>query len=219
MYILIVEDQKYLNDALAHTLSKQKFTVDQSFTGPDGLEKASTNPYDAIVLDIILPQLSGLDILAHLRKKHITTPIIMLSALSEVEDKIKGLDYGADDYLAKPFKTAELAARLRALSRRPQSLESPTLKYQDLRYDTQNHTLNKIQLTDKEAHIIKDFLQNPEKLQNKSYLLSKYWSAGQNADNILEVYIARLRKILRKLNSKAEIKTIKNLGYKLCSKD
>ena len=116
MRVLYVEDEKFLAEAVKHNLEKQDIDVDLAFDGEDGLNKAVDSIYDCVVLDIMLPKLSGIDILSRMREKNVATPVIMLSALSEVEDKVNGLNAGADDYLAKPFKTAELAARINASS-------------------------------------------------------------------------------------------------------
>lgn len=219
MRILYVEDEQYLADAVIHVLNKSGISVDHAADGEEGLKLAVKPIYDAIVLDIMLPKLSGLEILRDLRERGIKTPIIMLSALSQVEDKIKGLNYGADDYLAKPFKTSELVARLRALIRRPALQDEKIISYGDLYYNLEERSLNDIHLSEKEAAIIEALIKNPDRVQSKEYLLTHVWgsdSAGE--DNYVEVYISYLRKKLEKLNSSVKIKTIRNLGYKLCSK-
>lgn len=219
MRILYVEDEKYLADAVVHLLNKAEIDVDWVANGEDGLKLALKPVYDAIVLDIMLPKLSGLEILETIRKKDVNTPVIMLSALSQVEDKIKGLECGADDYLSKPFKTAELIARLKAITRRPPDLKTKTLKYEDLEYNTVERVLNGLNLTEKEAGILEILMENPEKVQKKEHILARVW--GQEADrddNYVEVYVSYLRKKLKDLGSKAEIKTIRSLGYKLCKK-
>ena len=127
MRILYVEDEKFLAEAVIHLLKKEKINVDHAADGEEGLELALKPNYDVIVLDIMLPKMSGLDVLKAVRNRGIKTPIIMLSALNEVEDKVRGLDYGADDYLAKPFKSSELIARIKALVRRPALAETKIL--------------------------------------------------------------------------------------------
>lgn len=220
MRILYVEDEKYLADAVIHVLEKSGISVDHAADGEEGLKLATKPIYDAIVLDIMLPKLSGLEILKDLREQKIKTPIIMLSALSQVEDKIKGLNYGADDYLAKPFKTQELVARLRALVRRPALQAEKIISYGDLYYNIEERSLNDIHLSEKKAAIIETLIKNPDHVQSKEYLLTHVWgtdSAGE--DNYVEVYISYLRKKLEKLKSSVKIKTIRSLGYKLCSKN
>ncbi|MBQ6570991.1 response regulator transcription factor [Candidatus Saccharibacteria bacterium] len=216
MRILYVEDEKYLADAVIHLLKKSNIDVDWTADGEEGLELAVKPIYDAIVLDIMLPKLSGLDILTTIRKKGIKTPVIMLSALSQVEDKVRGLDYGADDYLAKPFKTSELIARLNALVRRPPIQSSENITFSDLNFDVKNRTLNNLPLTEKEALILEMLIKTPGETQNKEHILAHVWgSSAENDDNYVEVYMSYLRAKLKKLNSRVKIKTIRNLGYKL----
>ncbi len=219
MRILYVEDEKYLADAVIHVLDKSGISVDWAADGEEGLNLAVKPIYDAIVLDIMLPKLSGYEILRDLRERNIKTPIIMLSALSQVEDKIKGLNYGADDYLAKPFKTSELVARLHALMRRPALRDEKIICFGDLYYNLEDRSLNDIHLSEKEASIMETLLKNPEHVQSKDYLLSHVWgNEAIGEENYVEVYISYLRKKLAKLKSKVKIKTIRGLGYKLCSK-
>lgn len=217
MRILYVEDEKYLAEAVIHMLKKEKIDVDWASDGEEGLELALKPNYDVVVLDIMLPRLSGLEILTSMRNRGLKTPVIMLSALNEVEDKIKGLDYGADDYLAKPFKTAELVARLRALARRPALVEAKVLNYEDLELDLTNRTLNGIELTDKEAGIFEMLMKTPGSAVTKEQILAHVWGAdAEFEENYAEVYVSYLRKKLKQLKSRVQIKTIRNLGYKLC---
>ena len=216
MRILYVEDEKYLAEAVIHLLKKEKINVDWAEDGEEGLELALKPNYDAIVLDIMLPKLSGLEILQTVRGRGVKTPIIMLSALNEVEDKIKGLDFGADDYLAKPFKTAELVARLKALARRPALQEIKTLNYEDLELDLSNRTLNGVELTDKEAGIFEMLMKMPGSTITKEQILAHVWGADMEfEENYVEVYISYLRKKLKQLGTRVSIKTLRNLGYKL----
>ena len=216
MRVLYVEDANLLADAVKHNLERQGISTDIAHDGEDGLDKAVQEIYDCIILDIMLPKLSGTDILIRMREKNIQTPVIMLSALSEVETIISHLDRGADDYLAKPFKTAELIARIKALVPRPKSIDIDTITFSNLTYDKTNATLNGKQLTAKEASIITEFLNNPDKLISKEHLLAKVWG-GDNLgdDNYVEAYISRIRKLLKAVHSHAKITTIRNLGYKL----
>lgn len=220
MRILYVEDEQYLADAVIHVLNKSGISVDHAADGEEGLNLAVKPIYDAIVLDIMLPKLSGWDILRDLRERKIKTPIIMLSALSQTEDKVKGLNYGADDYLAKPFKTSELVARLRALVRRPALQDDKVISFGDIYYDIKNRTLCDLPLSEKEAEIIETLIKNPEQVQSKEYLLTHVWgSDAVDEDNYVEVYISNLRKKLEKVSTNVKIKTIRGLGYKLCSKN
>lgn len=216
MRVLYVEDEKFLADAVKYNLEKQGIDVDHAADGEEGLNKAVSGIYDCIVLDIMLPKLSGIEILQRIREKKIAVPVIMLSALSEVEDKVKGLDCGADDYLAKPFKTVELVARIKALTRRPAVVKDSDYSFGDLVYDNRQKTLNGESLTAKEADIIFELIKAEGKLIQKEYLLSKVWGGeAYGEDNYIEVYISRLRKTMKKLGAKTQIKTSRGLGYKL----
>lgn len=219
MRILYVEDATFLAEAVKHNLEKQGISVDLVNNGEDGLENAMSDIYDCVVLDIMLPKLSGTDILKRMREKNIQTPVIMLSALSEVETKISHLDHGADDYLAKPFKTAELVARIKALVRRPKTIDISDITYGDLVLDKTNATLNGEQLTTKEIEIITELINSPETLISKEHLLAKIWGEeGLGEDNYVESYMSRIRKLLKKIHSKTKIITVRGLGYKLTSK-
>lgn len=216
MRILYVEDEKFLAEAVIHLLKKSKIAVDWVADGEEGLALALKPNYDCMVLDIMLPKMSGLEILQAVRARGIKTPVIMLSALGEVEDKVRGLDCGADDYLAKPFKTAELIARINAVCRRPALAEQKILKFQDLEYDADNRTLNGVALTDKEAGILEMLMKNPDVVATKAQILARVWGAeAEFEENYVEVYMSYLRKKLKEINSRVQIKTIRGLGYKL----
>ena len=216
MRVLYVEDAELLAGAVKHNLEKQGITTDLASNGEDGLDKALKDIYDCVILDIMLPKLSGTDILKRMREKNVQTPVIMLSALSEVETKVGHLDKGADDYLAKPFKTAELVARIKALVRRPKAVDIGKITYGDLALDKSNASLNGEQLTAKEAEIITEFIKNPDKLISKEHLLTKVWGEENVCDdNYIETYISRLRKLLKNIHSRTRIVTIRGLGYKL----
>ncbi len=216
MRVLYVEDEKFLAEAVKHNLEKQGYSVDLAFDGEDGLNAALDNIYDCIVLDVMLPKVTGTDILCRMRERKNYTPVIILSALAEVEDKVRGLDMGADDYLTKPFKTAELVARINAVSRRPAKMQDRKMTFKDLEYDLDEKRLNGIDLTTKEADIIRELMRTPEKVVKKDYLLSKVWGGdAYGEDNYIEVYMSRLRKVLKKLKSQVRIATVRGLGYKL----
>ena len=220
MRILYVEDEKFLAEAVIHLLKKEKIAVDYAEDGEEGLKLALKPNYDCIVLDIMLPKLSGLEILKTIRTRGVKTPVIMLSALGEVEDKVKGLELGADDYLAKPFKTAELIARINAVCRRPALNEQKTLVYEDLNFDVTNRTLNSLTLTDKEAEILTMLMKAPEQTITKTQILAHVWGADSEfEENYVEVYMSYLRKKLKEVKSKTSIKTIRGLGYKICSEN
>jgi DNA-binding response OmpR family regulator len=216
MRVLYVEDEQFLAEAVKHNLGKEGIDCDLAFDGEEGLNKAVDEIYDVVILDVMLPKLSGIDILRRMRERKMVTPVIMLSALSEVEDKVHGLEAGADDYLAKPFKTAELVARIKALLRRPAELREEKIKYLNLVYNVNEKSLNGVSLTAKEAGIICELMKMPGKIVKKDYLLNKIWGGDAfGEDNYIEVYISRLRKILRKVDSKAEISSVRGFGYKI----
>ena len=216
MRVLYVEDEQFLAEAVKHNLNKEDIECDLAFDGEDGLNMALDKIYDIVILDVMLPKLSGIDILRRMRERKIATPVIMLSALSEVEDKVHGLESGADDYLAKPFKTAELVARIKALMRRPAEIQDEKVKYLNLVYDVNEKSLNGVTLTAKEAGIIHELLKTPGKIVKKDFLLNKVWGGeALGEDNYIEVYISRLRKVLRKIGSRAEINSVRGFGYKI----
>lgn len=216
MRILYVEDEKFLAEAVIHMLKKNKIAVDWAADGEEGLALALKPNYDCIVLDIMLPNVSGLEILRTIRARGVTTPVIMLSALGEVEDKVKGLENGADDYLAKPFKTTELVARINAVCRRPAMQEQKELKYGDLVYNCNERTLNGTTITDKEAEIIEILMKNPGSTVTKRQILAHVWGAdAEFEENYVEVYVSYLRKKIKESGAAVAIKTIRGLGYKL----
>ena len=216
MRVLYVEDEQFLAEAVKHNLGKENIDCDLALDGEDGLNMALDKIYDVVILDVMLPKLSGIDILRRMRERKISTPVIMLSALSEVDDKVRGLESGADDYLAKPFKTAELVARIKALMRRPAEVKDEKIHYLDLVYDDSEKSLNGVSLTAKEAGIICELMRAPEKIVKKEYLLNKVWGGDAfGEDNYIEVYISRLRKALRTMGSKVAIKSVRGLGYKI----
>ena len=218
MRILYVEDEERLASAVEYLLKKEHIAVDWLTDGEEGLAAALRGGYDCLVLDIMLPHLSGLDILKTVRQRGVATPIIMLSALSEVEDKVRALELGADDYLSKPFKTAELIARIKAITRRPPLQMEQVIRFEDLEYDLKDRALNGIVLTGKEADLFELLIRNHGKVQHKEQLLARAWgNEASSSDNYVEVYMSYLRKKLEQLNSTAEIKTVRNLGYKLVS--
>lgn len=214
--VLYVEDEKYLAEAVVHLLRKAKIMVDWAEDGARGLDLAVHGEYDCIVLDIMLPEISGREILQTLRMRKIATPVIMLSALAEVDDKVRALDDGADDYLAKPFKTTELIARLKALVRRPPVLTRDIITFGDLEFDHQNCLLNGMELTAKEAKILELLMRQPQKILAKERLLAYAWGSSETvSENYVEVYVSHLRNKLKQLDSKVKIVTLRNLGYKL----
>lgn len=221
MNLLLVEDEIQLSDALSQILTNNNYNVEAVFDGEDGLNYGLTGIYDVIVLDIMLPKLNGIDVLKNLRQNKISTPIILLTAKNSIEDKIVGLDSGADDYLPKPFSPEELLARLRAITRRNGNfINENILEYQDIILNLSSYEIsckdNSIILTSKEFDIIKYFIQRPKIIVNKDDLISKIWGFDSDVEyNNVEVYISFLRKKLAYINSSVKITTIRKVGYRL----
>lgn len=226
MRILLVEDEKLLADPLAAILKKSKYIVDNVYNGEDGLNYALSNIYDIILLDIMLPKISGLEILGEFRKVNKTTPVIILTARDEIPDKIMGLDCGADDYMLKPFNTDELLARIRAVTRRKGEIisENSQLNYGDIILSTALLRLSSpaadVTLTHKECELMEYLMRNSSMILSKERILEKLWGFDSEAkDNHVEVYISFLRKKISYIKSGVSIVTIKGVGYRLCSGD
>lgn len=221
MRILIVEDEQRLAEALAQILSKNKYTADISTDGESGLDNALSGIYDAIILDVMLPKVSGFDILRTLRVERITTPVMLLTAKDEISDKVTGLDLGADDYLTKPFSTEELLARLRALIRRKSdAVCENTLFFSDLSLNLDTFELlckdKSVKLGLKEFDIMKLLLSYGSRIISKEMLIEKVWGYDSEAEyNNVEVYISFLRKKLAHIKSNVCIKTVRGVGYSL----
>jgi DNA-binding response OmpR family regulator len=218
--ILIVEDNHRLNQSLKMSLIDDGYAVDSAFDGDEGEEMAQMTPYDAIILDIMLPKQDGLQVCRHLRDQHINTPIILLTARDAVEDRVGGLDSGADDYLVKPFALEELRARLRALLRRESADKSGVLSIGDLSLDPATHFVARagqpIDLTAKEFSLLEYFMRNPNRVITRSMAESHIWSFDfQSTSNVVDVYVRRLR---RKIDDAFEAKlfeTIRGAGYRI----
>lgn len=215
-----MEDEVRLADALGEIMRGEKYMVDIVYDGRDGFEYALIGKYDVIVLDVMLPRMDGFTVVNQLRKKSIVTPIIMLTAKDSVEDKINGLDQGADDYMTKPFVPEELLARIRALTRRRGEVILEEMTYEDLKLNLSNCDLwsgvKNIHLSYKEFEIMKILMSNPGILVSKETLIVKVWGDDSNAeDNNVEAYISFLRKKLHLLRSNVSITTTRKVGYKL----
>lgn len=221
MRLLLVEDEKELSEALFQILMNNKYSVDSVYDGEEGLDYALTGIYDVIILDIMLPKLNGISLLKQLRKAGISTPVIMLTAKSQIEDRVLGLDCGADDYLTKPFATEELLARLRSITRRKGNVVNDNLlTYGDIRLNIETYDLDvnseSIRLTLKEFEIIKYFMERPKCVVSKDDLITKLWGFDSEVEyNNIEVYISFIRKKLAYLNSKVSIITIRGVGYRM----
>lgn len=221
MRILIVEDEKALAEALSQILIKHNFIADCVFDGETGFDYIMSGVYDLILLDIMLPKKDGVSVLKEARKNGISTPTILITAKSEVSDKVIGLDSGADDYITKPFVTEELLARIRAILRRNTEVISDNeLSFGGLMLNTSNCQLSSgerfIKLGFKEFQIMELFLKNVNNIVTKEKLIEKVWGFDSDAEyNNVEVYISFLRKKLNYLKSNVSIKTSRGLGYYL----
>lgn len=221
MRILLVEDEKYMAQALAQVLQKNNYTVDLAYDGEYGLDCALSGIYDVIVLDIMLPKMNGLEVLKFLRSQQVSTPVLLLTAKSETQDKVEGLDAGADDYLPKPFQMEELLARLRALTRRKDSVAfHNTLAYHDITLNANSLILycgsREFRLTRKESQVLELLIGMKEMFVSKNTIIEKVWGfEGEAEDSHVEVYISFLRKKLKALKSTTVIKTIRGVGYSL----
>ncbi len=218
MTILVVEDEIGLAEAIGAILKSEKYNVDIANDGQSGLQLALSGDYDCILLDIMLPKMNGLDVLSYLRVKEIETPVLLLTARSETDDKIKGLDCGADDYLTKPFSMGELLARIRALTRRKGIVQDINPKYGDITLDLKKGEIicgvNSVVLGRKEFQMMELLISNANQITTKEQFVSKIWGSGDDSDyNNVEVYISFLRKKLSMLHSTVQIKTRRGIGY------
>ncbi len=220
MQILVVEDEKRLSDALAQILREKKYMVDVADNGREGYDLAVSGAYDVIVLDVMLPRMSGFDVARALRRDKIKTPILMLTARDTVGDKVNGLDSGADDYMTKPFAPEELLARVRALTRRTGDVVLDEAVFDDIRLDLSSCDLSvgdrNVHLNFKEFEIMKLFITQPDMVMTKDELLTRVWGFDSDAmDNNVEVYVSFLRKKLQFLGSRVRIVSLRKIGYKL----
>ncbi len=220
MRLLVIEDEEALCDALCEILRQNSYLADAVYNGLDGLDYARSGIYDMILLDIMLPGMDGITLLKTLRKEQIYTPVILLSAKSELQDIITGLDAGSDDYLAKPFSTAELLARIRALTRRGTNYSGEVISYGDISLNKGTMELScnhqSIKLGAKEFQIMEIFLSSPKQVIPKNLLIEKVWGIDTNTEyNNVEVYISFLRQKLSSLDTKIQIKTSRGIGYHL----
>lgn len=220
MRVLLIEDNRRLSDSLRITLEEDGYAVDVAYDGLDGEEMGLVPSYDILILDIMLPGKDGLEVCRELRDRHITTPILMLTARDALDDRVLGLDSGADDYLVKPFEVDELRARIRALLRRDSSSKSGVLQVADLVLDPAAHTVQRagrpIELTAKEFSLLEYFLRHPNHLVTREKVEEHLWSYDHViASNVVDVYVRRLR---TKIDDPSEVKlfeTLRGAGYRL----
>jgi DNA-binding response OmpR family regulator len=226
MRVLLAEDEKRMAAALAALLKQEKYDVDHMGDGASALAALESGVYDIAVLDVMMPEMNGFDVARRARGKGIKTPILMLMAKSQLDDKVMGLDSGADDYLTKPFQTKELLARLRALGRRSSSFQDGSLRCCDLALDAATATLTcettgqSVRLSEKELKILEYMFANNGQIMTREQLALKIWGFENEAEyNNVEVYMSFTRKKLAFVGSKAEIKAVRGLGYELRMKN
>lgn len=220
MRILVVEDNHRLSAALKLSLEDAGYAVDAAYDGPEGLEFAGAAPYDAIVLDVMLPRCDGLAVCRTLRQRRVNVPIIMLTARDTIEDRVRGLDSGADDYLVKPFALNELLARLRALLRRDSSQRGALLEVGDLRLDPATHFVERggrsIELTARQYALLEYFMRHPNQLLTREMIESHIWSYDFDAtSNVVDVYVRRLRSQIDDPFDARLLETVRGAGYRL----
>lgn len=222
MRLLLVEDEKRMAQALCEILRLEKYDVDHFANGCDGMTAIESDVYDVVILDVMLPGMNGFEIAKQARKKGIRTPILMLTAKAELDDKVNGLDSGADDYLTKPFMSKELLARLRALCRRTVNTADGTLRFADIVLDESTCTLSctttaqSVRLSEKEYHILAYLIANQGHILTREQLAVKIWGYENDAEyNNVEVYMSFTRKKMNFVGAKTEIKAVRGVGYEL----
>lgn len=220
MRVLIVEDEISLSNALKKILEQQGYFADAVYDGEMAVDYAKELEYSVIILDVMLPKLDGFEVVRRLRGSNVNTPILMLTARTTTTDKVAGLNFGADDYMTKPFDTEELLARVAALTRRKGDVIVDTLRFKDLSLDTNSAMLScsgeSVQLSHKEFEVLKTFLYNPTMTVTTDTLIANVWGIESEAtDNNVEVYISFIRKKLKYLRSTVTIKKIPRIGYRL----
>jgi heavy metal response regulator len=218
MRILVVEDEKKVAGFIKKGLEEELYAADVASDGEEGLGLAEAENYDLIILDIMLPKIDGLEVLSRLRKNKITTPILLLTAKDSVDDKVNGLNRGADDYLTKPFAFSELLARTRVLLRRGQNETKTVLQVADLTLDLVKHKVSRdgeeIELTGKEYSLLEYFMRSPGKVLTRTMIAEHVWDYNFDTfTNVIDVYVNHLRKKIDKSYSKKLIHTLRGVGY------
>lgn len=220
MNILVVEDERNLADAIVRIVSDAGFNCEAVYDGNAGLASAESGLYDAVIMDIMLPGKDGVEIVRELRHEGNSIPVLMLTARTSTNDKVEGLDAGADDYMTKPFEAPELLARLRALTRRQGDVVIDEVTFADLTLDLETHDLscdgNTVHLSGKEFEVLKMLMSSNARVVSKQDLLTRVWGTdGEASENSVEAYISFLRKKLAHIHSSVQITTLRMLGYRL----
>lgn len=220
MRLLVIEDSPKMANLLRRGLSEEGYAVDVAPTGVDGVWMATEIPFDAIVLDVMLPDIDGFEVCRQLRKADRWAPLLMLTARDDVPDRVRGLDVGADDYLTKPFAFEELFARLRSLVRRAPRGRPPVLEVGDLALDPADHSVRRgkqmVTLTRKEFALLHYFMQHPGEALSRSRLLEHVWDFAFDGDpNIVDVYVGYLREKIDRPFGRTSLETVRGVGYRL----
>lgn len=220
MNVLVVEDERNLADAIVKILEDEGYNAEATYDGKAGLTCAKSGLYDAIVLDVMLPGMSGYDVVNKMRHAGVSTPVLMLTARTSTEDKVRGLDSGADDYMTKPFEAPELLARLRALTRRRGDVVIDEIKFADIRLDLNTHDLScaekSVHLSGKEFEVLSILMCSSSRVVSKQDLLTRVWGTdGEASENSVEAYVSFIRKKLSHIGSKVQVTTLRMLGYRL----
>ncbi len=220
MKLLLADDEKELSNALVAILKHSNYTVDAVYNGTDALDYALTGDYDGIILDIMMPGMDGMEVLKKIRDKGLSTPVLFLTAKTEVDDRIKGLDLGADDYLPKPFDMGELLARVRAMLRRkedfaPSNLTCGNLTLNRAGYELTTPDHESLHLSGREFQMMEMLMTSPGRIISVDSFMDRIWADGEADVNVVWVYISNLRKKLTSLNATCEIKASRGVGYSI----
>ena len=220
MRVLVVEDERRIADFVSKGLTEAGYAVDVAYDGDEALDWVAVVDYDLIVLDVMLPKRDGIEVANTLRSRKVATPILMLTARDALDDRIRGLDSGADDYLVKPFAFAELLARLRALSRREPAVVNPTLQVDDLTLDTTTRVVQRngeiIELTNKEYALLEYLMRHPNQVLTRTMIAEHVWNYDfDNATNVIDVHIRYLRRKIDDPFEKKLIQTVRGAGYRI----
>ena len=220
MRLLIAEDERSLSKALTVILEKNNYSVDAAYDGEEALDYLAVGQYDGLILDIMMPKMDGLTVLRRLRAKGNNVPVLMLTAKSEIDDRVTGLDYGANDYLTKPFDTKELLARIRAMTRGRAGSQSSVMTMGNISLDRTTYELSSpsgsFRLANKEFQVMELLMSNPKQLIPTELMMEKIWGFDSDSEiNVVWAYISYLRKKLTALNANIKIKASRNAGYSL----
>jgi len=220
MRILLADDERDLTDAISAILRHSGYDTDAVYDGGDALRRGQSGNYDCIILDIMMPKMDGVQVLKNLRARGITAPVILLTAKSELEDRLIGLDSGADDYITKPFETAELLARIRAVLRRRSGEKPDTLTFCDMVLNRSAFELScggkTVPLGGKEFRLMETFMSRPRRVISAETLMDEIWGWDSDTEmNVIWVYVSNLRKKMRELGASAELKAKRGVGYSL----